>query len=112
MLDPEAEEARQDEIIDRIRQIVEGGGGEFEAVDAWGRRKLAYEIATRARPSTSSSRSTRLPETLDEVTRVLAITDDVMRQRGRARRLHRAAAAAPRSRTWRRSRGRNVRHPT
>ena len=44
MLDADADEARQDEVIERIRQIVEQGGGTFEAVDAWGRLKLAYEI--------------------------------------------------------------------
>src|SRR4051812_6298843 len=44
MIDAEAEDGRQDEIIDRIRQTVEKAGGTFESVDAWGRRKLAYEI--------------------------------------------------------------------
>ena len=79
MIDPEAEEARQDEIIDRIRQIVEGGGGEFEAVDAWGRRKLAYEILKKGEAFYFIVTFQAPPETLDEVARVLKITDDVMR---------------------------------
>ena len=44
MLDADADEARQNEVIARMRQIVEQGGGTFETVDAWGRLKLAYEI--------------------------------------------------------------------
>ena len=44
MLDADADEARQNEVIERTRQIVEQGGGTFETVDAWGRLKLAYEI--------------------------------------------------------------------
>jgi small subunit ribosomal protein S6 len=79
MIDPEAEEARQDEIIDRIRQIVEGAGGTFEAVDALGRRKLAYEIDKKGEGSYHVVTFSSTPEALDEVSRVLRITDDVMR---------------------------------
>jgi small subunit ribosomal protein S6 len=79
LIDVEAEEARQDEIIDRIRQIVEGAGGTFEAVDAWGRRKLAYEIDKKTEAYYHVVTFTSSGEALDEVTRVLGITDDVMR---------------------------------
>ena len=44
LIDPEVEEARQEEIIARVRDIVLGAGGTWDAVDPWGRRKLAYEI--------------------------------------------------------------------
>ena len=48
MLDPEADEARQDDVIARIRQIVEAAGGSLEAADALGRQRLAYEILKRS----------------------------------------------------------------
>ena len=48
MLDPELAEERQTEIVARMRELVEKGGGTFERHDAWGRRKLAYEIDHKA----------------------------------------------------------------
>ena len=44
MLDPETAEERQTEIIARTRELVEKGGGNWLSHDAWGRRRLAYEI--------------------------------------------------------------------
>ena len=79
MLDADADEARQNEVIDRMRQIVEGGGGTFETVDAWGRLKLAYEIDHKGEAFYHIVNFTSSAETLDEVTRVLRITDSVMR---------------------------------
>ena len=79
MIDPEAEDARQSEIIERIRQTVEGAGGTFEAVDAWGRRKLAYEIDHKSEAFYHVVTFTAPAEALAEVTRVLKITDDVVR---------------------------------
>jgi small subunit ribosomal protein S6 len=79
MLDADADEARQNEVIERARQIVEQGGGTFESVDAWGRLKLAYEIDHKGEAFYHIVNFTSSTETLDEVTRVLRITDDVMR---------------------------------
>ena len=45
MLDPEDAEAHQDDMIARVREHVEKGGGTWRSHDAWGRRRLAYEIA-------------------------------------------------------------------
>ena len=44
ILDPEAPEERSDEILTRTRELIEKGGGTFDGHDAWGRRRLAYEI--------------------------------------------------------------------
>ena len=44
MLDPDLPEERQEEIVKRTRDLVEKGGGTWDGQDAWGRRKLAYEI--------------------------------------------------------------------
>ena len=79
MIHPEADEARQGEILDRIKGTVEGAQGTFESVDTWGRRKLAYEIAKVGDANYHIVNFTSDGETLDEVTRVLKITDDVMR---------------------------------
>src|SRR5262249_19935822 len=44
MLDPEVAESHQDEVIARMRDLVEKSGGKWRSHDAWGRRRLAYEI--------------------------------------------------------------------
>src|SRR5207248_1759876 len=44
LLDPELPEERQSEVVARIRELVERGGGTWSNQDIWGRRKLAYEI--------------------------------------------------------------------
>jgi small subunit ribosomal protein S6 len=79
MLDPEAPEERHDEIIARTRELVEKGGGSWLSHDPWGRRRLAYEIDHKTDGVYHLLRFDAAPDTLDEVTRVLKITDGVMR---------------------------------
>jgi small subunit ribosomal protein S6 len=79
MLDPEGADAHQDEVIARVRELVEGGGGTWRSHDAWGRRRLAYEIAKKPEGVYHLLVFQSNAETLDEVTRVLKIDDGVMR---------------------------------
>ena len=44
LLDPDLAEERGDEIIQRIRDAVDGAGGTWDGHEPWGRRRLAYEI--------------------------------------------------------------------
>jgi len=79
MLDPELEESRGDDIIARLRQRVESDGGTWDGHEPWGRRRLAYEIAHKGEGIYHLLFFTVAPETLAEITRVLKITDGVMR---------------------------------
>jgi small subunit ribosomal protein S6 len=79
MLDPELADARQEEIVSRTRELIEKGAGIFGAHDVWGRRKLAYEIDHKPEGVYHLLTFDCEPETLDEVSRVLKITDGVMR---------------------------------
>ncbi len=79
MLDPEAPEGRHDEIIARTRELVEKGGGSWLSHDPWGRRRLAYEIDHKTDGVYHLLQFDAEPATLDEVSRVLKITDGVMR---------------------------------
>ena len=79
LLDPELAEEKQAEVIARVRDLVEKGGGTFDRHDAWGKRKLAYEIDKKADGSYHLLHFTVAPETLDEISRVLKIDDTVMR---------------------------------
>jgi small subunit ribosomal protein S6 len=79
MLDPEGAEAHQDDVIARLRELVEKGGGTWRSHDAWGRRRLAYEIAKKPEGVYHLVVFESSPETLDEISRVLKIDDVVMR---------------------------------
>ena len=79
MLDPELPEERQEEILRRTRELVEQGGGTWDRHDPWGRRKLAYEIGHKDEGVYHLIEFTAEPATLDEASRILKITDGVMR---------------------------------
>ena len=79
LLDPDAPDARQEEIVARTRELIEKGGGNWEGHDAWGRRRMAYPIRHKEEAVYHVLFFTCAPETLDEVSRVLRITDGVVR---------------------------------
>ena len=79
MLDPELPEERQTEIVTRIRELAEKSGGTWVSHDVWGRRRLAYEIDKKAEGAYHLLNLDAEPATLDEISRILKITDGVMR---------------------------------
>jgi small subunit ribosomal protein S6 len=79
MLDPELADERQAEIVGRMRDLVERGEGSWTSHDAWGRRRLAYEIDHKGEGVYHLVTFDAEPETLAELSRVLRITDGVMR---------------------------------
>ena len=104
LLDAELPEERQAEILTRTRELVTQRGGTWQGDDAWGRRKLAYEIDKKPEAFYYLLQLDCDAETLDELTRVLKITDGVLRHLA-VRRLPAAAtmparepSAAPRAR--------------
>ncbi len=79
LLDPELPEEGQGQIVARTRELIEKGGGTFDRHDVWGRRRLAYEIGKKTDGSYHLLWFSCEPATLDEVSRVLKIDDNVMR---------------------------------
>ncbi len=79
LFDPDLAEEPQGEVITRVRGLIEKGGGTFTRHDAWGKRKLAYEIDKKGDGNYHLLLFSAPPETLDEITRVLKIDDHVMR---------------------------------
>jgi small subunit ribosomal protein S6 len=94
MLDPELAEERQAEIVSRTHELVDNGGGNWLSHDVWGRRRLAYEIDHKADGTYHLLQFDAQPATLDEITRVLKITDGVMRHMA-TRRVKGGGRAAP-----------------
>jgi len=93
LLDAELAEERQAEILTRIRELVTERGGTWQGDDSWGRRKLAYEIDKKPEAFYYLLHFDCDAETLAELTRVLKITDGVLRHMA-VRRLP-AAATMP-----------------
>ena len=79
MLDPDLAEQRQEEIVVRTRELIERSGGRWVRQDIWGRRRLAYEIKHKGEGVYHLLQFDAEPETLNELTRILKITDGVMR---------------------------------
>jgi len=79
MLDPELPDERQTEIVTRAREAIERDGGTWDNHEPWGRRRLAYEIGHKNEGAYHLLTFAAEPATLEEISRVLKITDGVMR---------------------------------
>jgi small subunit ribosomal protein S6 len=79
MLDVDLTEERQNEILTRARALVEKDGGVWVGQESWGRRKLAYEIDKKTDAVYYLLHFDCEPATLDELARILKITDGAMR---------------------------------
>ncbi|MDI6710840.1 MAG: 30S ribosomal protein S6 [Thermoanaerobacterales bacterium] len=79
ILHPDLEEENLEALVNRFRDLVTNEGGEVIKLDRWGRRRLAYEI-NRARDGFYVVMKFKArTETADELSRVLKITDGVLR---------------------------------
>jgi small subunit ribosomal protein S6 len=94
LLDPELPEERGGEIVARVREQVEGDQGTWDGHEPWGRRKLAYEIDHKGEGVYHLLLFTAPTDTLAEISRVLKITDGVVRHLA-VRRVHGGSTKAP-----------------
>jgi small subunit ribosomal protein S6 len=94
MLDAGVAEPRQTEIVERIKSLVEQGGGSWQSHVPWGKRRLAYEIAHKDEGIYHLLTFDAEPTTVEEIGRVLRIDDDVMRHMA-VRRIEGSSTAAP-----------------
>jgi small subunit ribosomal protein S6 len=95
MLDPELAEERQEELVARVRQLVERSGGTWRSHDAWGRRRLTYPIRKHNDGVYHLVVFESPGETLDEISRVLKIDDGVLRHMA-TRHIEGSRTSAPR----------------
>jgi len=66
-------------VLQRAKDIITGDQGVVLRVDEWGRKRLAYEIKHMAEGIYYVLYFDCAPATLNEVTRVLRISDSVLR---------------------------------
>ncbi len=79
IVNPNTDEDRQKEIVDRLRTTVEKDNGTVAGIDEWGKKKLAYEIKKESEGVYTVITFTATPQALSESERVLSITDEVLR---------------------------------
>ena len=74
-LDEEAVKAN----VEKFKGVIENGGGTIDNVDAWGKRKLAYEINKVSEGYYTLINFSAEPELPKELDRIFRITDTVVR---------------------------------
>jgi small subunit ribosomal protein S6 len=73
------EDEERNAVLDRTKEIITGDNGVIVKIDEWGKRRLAYEIKDLFDGVYYILYFEAEVKTLDEVTRVLGITDSVLR---------------------------------
>ena len=77
----ETAEDKLEAVVERVTQIVTGGGGEVTKVDRWGKRKFAYEIDHKTDGFYLVIEFTADTDLLSELERVLLLADEVVRHK-------------------------------
>jgi len=78
ILDPDVDEERQQEMLERVQAIIRDAGGEIDHVNDWGRRKLSYAMEKKADGKYVILTCSATVEGLREAERVMAINKDVV----------------------------------
>jgi small subunit ribosomal protein S6 len=79
LLDPSLDEDSRAAVLDKIQGVITADGGVVDAVDAWGKRKLAFEIDKMTEGDYTLIDFHAMPAAIAELDRVLRITDPVVR---------------------------------
>ena len=79
IIDPSANDEARAAVAARIETAIAGQGGEIENIDDWGKRKLAYEIDGLSEGNYILVNFQADPTHVQELDRVLRITDAVKR---------------------------------
>ena len=79
IIDPSANDEVRAAVSARIDASIAGQGGEIENIDDWGKRKLAYEIDGLSEGNYILVNFQADPTHVQELDRVLRITDAVKR---------------------------------
>jgi|SRR5664280_690015 small subunit ribosomal protein S6 len=78
ILDPDVDEERQQEMIERVQQIIRDAGGVVEHLNDWGRRKLGYVMDKKADGRYVIITCSATVDGLREAERVMTINKEVV----------------------------------
>jgi len=79
IIDSGVDEETVDQLVERFRNLVAQTGGQVIGVDKWGKRRFAYEIKGRTEGYYVVMTFKASAEGVAELSRVLRITDNVVR---------------------------------
>jgi small subunit ribosomal protein S6 len=78
ILNPDADEEQQQEILERVQGLIRDGGGTIDHVNDWGRRKITFPMEKRPDGRYVIITCTGEPSSLPEIERVLSINKGVV----------------------------------
>jgi small subunit ribosomal protein S6 len=79
VINPEADGEKLESILDNIKKLINGLGGEVSEVEQWGRRKLAYPVKGLMEGNYVLTRFKMEPSRNKELEAKLKISEDVAR---------------------------------
>jgi small subunit ribosomal protein S6 len=79
ILQADLEESVIKELMEKVNGLVTQNGGEIESVKEWGKRRLQYEINDMSEGYYVEVNFAGIPEVINELDRVIKITDGFMR---------------------------------
>ena len=79
MMDPDATEQDQKDLMKKNKGIVESFSGEMNHVDTWGKRKLANPVGTKNRAIFFHSTFKASPDAIAELERTMLLNEKVLR---------------------------------
>ncbi|NTW28267.1 MAG: 30S ribosomal protein S6 [Coriobacteriia bacterium] len=79
LLNPSLDEETRAGVLDKVQGVITADGGVVDAVNSWGKRKLAFEIGKVAEGDYVLFDFHTAPAKVAELDRVLRITDPVIR---------------------------------
>ncbi|MCL2455429.1 MAG: 30S ribosomal protein S6 [Micrococcales bacterium] len=79
ILDPDIEERTVGPALDKYLSVVKTQGGSVDAVDIWGRRRLAYDIKKKSEGIYAVVSFSAEPATAAELDRQLGLNEAVLR---------------------------------
>ena len=79
LIDPTVEERQVDSVMEKYLKVVTDETGTVDKVDVWGKRRLAYEIQNKSEAIYVVLNVTCEPATVQEIDRLFAIDEKIMR---------------------------------
>ncbi|EGG26409.1 30S ribosomal protein S6 [Propionibacterium sp. NM47_B9-13] len=79
IVDPTVEERQVDSLMEKYLKVITDEKGTVGNVDVWGKRRLAYDIQKKSEGIYVVVNATCEPATIQEMDRLLAIDEKIMR---------------------------------
>ncbi|MDU3821071.1 MAG: 30S ribosomal protein S6 [Cutibacterium granulosum] len=79
LIDPTVEERQVDSVMEKYLKVVTDEKGTVDKVNVWGKRRLAYEIQNKSEAIYVVLNVTCEPATVQEIDRLFAIDEKIMR---------------------------------